>query len=128
MRYITAEELLMLHARVIDATGGSHGVRDIGLLQSIIVKPSAQFGGKELYSGVFRKAAVLLESIANYHVFVDGNKRTAFTATAYFLHINGYELTATNKAVEKTIISVATKHINLDALEAWIEKHIEKAV
>ena len=118
----------MLHARVIDATGGSHGVRDIGLLQSIIVKPSAQFGGKELYSGVFRKAAVLLESIANYHVFVDGNKRTAFTATAYFLHINGYELTATNKAVEKTIISVATKHINLDALEAWIEKHIEKAV
>jgi len=128
MRYITAEELLMLHARVIDATGGSHGVRDIGLLQSIIVKPSAQFGGKELYSGVFRKAAVLLESIANYHVFVDGNKRTAFTATAYFLHINGYKLTATNKAVEKTIISVATKHINLDALEAWIEKHIEKAV
>ena len=128
MRYITAEELLMLHARVIDATGGSHGVRDIGLLQSIIVKPSAQFGGKELYAGVFRKAAVLLESIANYHVFVDGNKRTAFTATAYFLHINGYKLTATNKAVEKTIISVATKHISLNALEAWIEKHIEKAV
>jgi len=128
MRYISAEELLMLHARVVDATGGSHGVRDVGLLQAIIVKPSAQFGGNELYPSIFKKAAVLLEAIANYHVFVDGNKRTAFMAAAYFLHINGYELVATNKAVEKTVLAVATKHMNLAALEAWIGKHTEKAV
>jgi len=44
------------------------------------------------------------------------------------LHINGYELVATNKAVEKTVLAVATKHMNLAALEAWIEKHTEKAV
>lgn len=118
----------MLHARVVDATGGSHGVRDIGLLQSIVVKPSAQFDGRELYPGIFQKAAVLLEAIANYHVFVDGNKRTAFTAAAYFLHINGYELVATNKAVEKTVLAVATKRMNPDALEAWVEKHAERAV
>ena len=128
MRYISAEELLMLHARVVDATGGSHGVRDVGLLQAIIVKPSAQFGGNELYPSIFKKAAVLLEAIANYHVFVDGNKRTAFMAAAYFLHINGYELVATNKAVEKTVLAVATKHMNLAALEDWIEKHTEKSV
>ena len=118
----------MLHARVVDATGGSHGVRDVGLLQAIIVKPSAQFGGNELYPSIFKKAAVLLEAIANYHVFVDGNKRTAFMAAAYFLHINGYELVATNKAVEKTVLAVATKHMNLAALEDWIEKHTEKSV
>src|SRR3989338_5090456 len=88
MRYLAAQELLMLHARVVDATGGVHGVRDVGLLQSIIVKPSAQFKSSELYPSIFKKAAVLLEAIANYHVFVDGNKRTAFMAAAYFLHIN----------------------------------------
>ncbi|MCR4325277.1 MAG: type II toxin-antitoxin system death-on-curing family toxin [Patescibacteria group bacterium] len=128
MRHLSAEELLILHARVVDATGGSHGVRDIGLLQSISVKPSAQFGGRDLYDGVFKKAAVLLESIANYHVFIDGNKRTALTAAAYFLHQNGYELTASNAAAEKMVLAVATKSMEVDALEVWLKKHSTKAV
>ena len=118
----------MLHARVVDATGGSHGVREIELLQSIIVKPSAQFDGSELYLGVFKKAAILLEAIANYHVFVDGNKRTSFSAAAYFLHINGYELVASNKAVEKTVLAIATKRMDVDGLEKWLKKHSAKAV
>ena len=128
MRYLAAQELLMLHARVVDATGGVHGVRDVGLLQSIIVKPSTQFGGKELYPGLFKKTAILLEAIANYHVFIDGNKRTSITAAAYFLYLNGYELSATNKAIEKTVLAVATKHMDLDTLEAWLEKHSSRAV
>src|SRR3990167_1879714 len=98
MRYLLAQELLVLHALVVDETGGSHGVRDVGLLQSIVQKPQTRFDGKDLYRGIFVKAAVLLEAVINYHVFVDGNKRTGLISAARFLDINGYTLAATNKA------------------------------
>ena len=109
MRYLSAQDILILHALLVDETGGSHGIRDIGLLQSIEHKLKSSFVEKELYPGVFLKAAILLEAIANYHIFVDGNKRTAFVAAAHFLAVNGYEIMATNKDVEKTILSVAEK-------------------
>lgn len=57
MRYISAKELLVIHSEIITQTGGMHGVRDIGLLQSIIEKPKASFSRNELYRGIFIKAA-----------------------------------------------------------------------
>ena len=72
MQCLTAEEILILHALVIDETGGSHGVRDAGLLQSIAERPKTAFGGKEMYRGVFNKTAVLLESIIRYTFSLTG--------------------------------------------------------
>lgn len=125
MRYLTGEEILILHALVMDETGGSHGVRDAGLLASIALKPESSFGGKDLYEGIFMKAAVLLEAIANYHVFTDGNKRTSFVAAARFLATNGYRCVAANEDVEKTMISVAMKEISLGEIADWLEKNCE---
>jgi death-on-curing protein len=126
MRYLTAEEVLVLHALVIDEYGGSHGVREVALLQSIVHKPQAMFGGKDLYATLFDKAAAFCEVIVNFHVFVDGNKRTALIATARFLHVNGHELTATNTQAEKIILSVATKSVDVAALAAWLKKHSKR--
>ena len=123
MEYLTAEEILILHALIIDETGGSHGMRDVGLLASIAKKPGLSFNGKELYEGVFTKAAVLLEAIANYHVFTGGNKRTALITTARFLAMNGYDCTASNEDVEKTMVSVATKEIDVSEIAIWLEKN-----
>ncbi len=114
---------MVLHSIVVDETSGSHGVRDLELLKSIVHKPQSRFGGKDLYDGIFKKAAVILESIANYHVFVDGNKRTSFACAARFLYINGYEIIATNKDVEDTVVKVATKEIDIDMLEKWLKKN-----
>jgi len=72
------------------------------------------------------KAAVLLEAIANYHIFVDGNKRTAFVATARFLAVNGYEIIATNKDTEKTVLGVAEKSLNVNKLSRWLKKNSRK--
>ena len=127
MRYLSAEDILILHAFVVDETGGSHGVRDTRLLQSIVHKPQSSFGGKDLYDGIFKKAAVLLEAIVNYHVFVDGNKRTALISTARFLHLNGHSLTATNKDVEKIVLAIATKKMDIEKLEKWLKKNTAKA-
>lgn len=126
MRYLTAEEILVLHALVVDATGGSHGVRDVQLLASIVHKPQSRFGGKDLYSGVFKKTAVLFEALANYHVFIDGNKRTSLAVAARFLYINGYVLTANNTDAERAALAVATKEMDVDALAGWLKEHSEK--
>jgi len=125
-RYLSAETILVLHSEIIDATGGSHGVRDVGLLAAIVDKPKATFGGNDLYSDVFTKAAVYLESIVNYHVFVDGNKRTGITACARFLYQNGYNLTATNKEMEIFVLSVATVNKEVSSIVVWLKKRTTK--
>lgn len=126
MQYLTAEEILILHARVVDETGGSHGVRDAGLLQSIAERPKTTFGGREMYRGIFAKAAVYLDSIIHYHVFVDGNKRTALISTARFLHVNQHKLTATNEAVEKYVLKVAVEKPEINEIARWLKKHSKR--
>lgn len=126
MKYLTVEEVLVIHSEIIDETGGSHGVRDTGLLMSIIEKPKASFGGKELYEGVFKKAAVYLESIVQYHIFIDGNKRTGAVVAARFLYINEYEFTATNKELEDFILKVAIEKLDLKSISAWFGKYSRK--
>ena len=90
MQYLSPEQVLFIHARLIAETGGEHGVRDIGLLQSAVARPKATFDNKELYPDVANKAAALMESLINNHPFVDGNKRTGITAAVLFLRINNY--------------------------------------
>src|SRR3989344_296212 len=126
MQYLSAETILVLHSEVIDATGGLHGVRDVGLLAAIVDKPKATFGGNDLYPGVFTKAAVYLESIVQYHVFIDGNKRTCITACARVLYQNRRNLSATNKEVESFVLSVAAEKTEMPIIIAWLKKHTKK--
>jgi len=126
MKYLTAEEILVIHSEIIDETGGMHSVRDIGLLMSIAEKPKSRFGGKELYEGVFQKAAIFLESLVQYHVFIDGNKRTGAVSSARFLFINGYELIATNKELENFVMKMAVDKLDLDTISTWLKKHSRK--
>lgn len=74
MRYLSGEDVLAIHHYILETTGGSHGVRDVGLFLSILEKQKQGVFGKELYAGVFTKAAALFEAFVNFHVFVDGNK------------------------------------------------------
>jgi death-on-curing protein len=126
VRYLKPQEILVIHAKLIDEIAGSHGVRDIGLLLSLVERPRARFNRKELYRGAFKKAAVYLESLANYHVFIDGNKRTAITVAARFLFLNGYELQVSNKQLERFILKVATKKPDLEVIAEWLRSNSRK--
>jgi death-on-curing protein len=53
VRYLTAEQVLFISARLVAETGGMHGVRDVGLLRSAVERPRAAFGGKGLYRDLF---------------------------------------------------------------------------
>ena len=127
MRYLTPEQVLFIHARLIAETGGEHGVRDLGLLQSAVSRLQAVFDGNELYSDIYQKAAALLESLINNHPFVDGNKRTGITATAMFLHINDYFLTASNQEVESFVLSVASGKQSVQTIAEWLRLHSNPA-
>ena len=127
MRYLTAEQVLFIHARLIAETGGEHGVRDLGLLQSAVSRPQASFEGQDLYPDVYHKAAALLESLINNHPFVDGNKRTGFTSAAMFLKINGFSLVASNQEVESFVLSIATGEGSIETITDWLKTYSTKS-
>jgi len=122
MKYLTSEQVLFIHARLIAETGGSHGVRDLARLESAVARPQAAFGGNELYPDVFLKAAALLDSLINNHPFVNGNKRTGITAAALFLLANGRQLTSNPAELEEFTLQAATSHPDLPILADWLHR------
>lgn len=123
MNYLTVEQVLFLHSRLIEETGGSHGVRDLGLLQSALARPLASFGGKDLYADLFTKAAALMDSLVRNHPFVDGNKRTGIVAAGLFLLRNGYRLSASNAELEKFTYLTAQSQLSLEDIAGWFKKN-----
>lgn len=123
MRYLTPEQVLFIHSRLIDEIGGEHGIRDLGLLQSAVSRPQAVFEGNELYPNVHQKAAALLESLVNNHPFVDGNKRTGITSAAMFLKVNNYSLIASNQELETFVLSIASGEQTFDSIVEWLKLH-----
>lgn len=121
MRYLEAIDITAMHDQIVAATGGSLGVREPELLESIAAKPHASFGGQDLYPTIFAKAAALYEALCNYHVYVDGNKRTSAIAMYRFLTINGYDLTATNGELEAFTLGMANSHPDLADVAKWIQ-------
>ena len=115
--------MLLLHARVIQRTGGSGGVRDVGLLDSALARSRATFGGEDLYSGLWHKAAALMHSLIKNHPFVDGNKRTALTATGLFLELNGYTMTASNEEALDFTQRAAVGEIDVEFMATWLKSH-----
>ncbi|MFZ3064862.1 MAG: type II toxin-antitoxin system death-on-curing family toxin [Nitrospirota bacterium] len=127
MNYLTPEQALFIHYRLIEETGGSHGLRDIGLLQSAIARPMAAFGGDDLYPDIFTKAAALMHSLIKNHPFIDGNKRTAITSSSIFLLRNGFQITASNKELEQFTLEAASTKIEIEKIARWFKKHSVKA-
>jgi death-on-curing protein len=126
MKFITPQQVLFINNRVVTETGGEHGLRDAGLLESAVSRPRATFDGKELYPGLFEKTAALLDSLVNNHPFVDGNKRTGITSAALFLRMNGWILTCSQGDLETFTLSVALDHPTVSELADWLKQYSQK--
>lgn len=122
-RYLTPEQVLFLHNRIIEETGGAHGVRELSLLLSAIGRPQAVFAGNDLYPDIFTKAAALLDSLNRNHPFVDGNKRTAISAAIIFLEMNGCAFSAQNKSLARFMMKCARGEVALDEIARWLATH-----
>lgn len=120
-KYLSLEEILRLHFQLIEDFDGGHGVRDEGRLKSVVNAPKQSVFGVEQYLTLFEKAAVYLRNIVGDHPFNDGNKRTAITVCGVFLARNGVKLSAKPKDLELFTVQVATDHLNINEIAAWLK-------
>ena len=127
-RHLSPQQVLFIHARLTDETGGDHLLRDVGLLASAVARPRAAFGGQELYSDLFAQAAALMQSLLLNHPLLDGNKRTGITAAALFLLGNGRQLTAGNAEVERFTYAVTNGQVALEEMALWFGVHAPAAL
>lgn len=124
MRYLTTENVIQIHFELVEATGGSQGLRDLGLLESAVTRPQATFEGKDLYPNPLLKASALVHSLLLNHMFVDGNKRTATVSMIEFLILNGKKIQAANKEIVDFALWIENKKPTIEQIAQWLEKHI----
>ena len=124
MRYLALTEVLDLHRRTIEQTGGATGLRDLGMLESAVAQPRQTYGGADLYVTLSAKATALGFSLIQNHPFVDGNKRVGHAAVEVMLLLNGFELHAEIDESERVILAVASGQADRGAFMAWIESHL----
>ena len=117
------EKVLLLHRIMAQATGGSMGVRDEGLLESAMEAAFSEFGGVEFYPTKEEKAARLGYSLISNHAFVDGNKRIGMYIMLTFLEVNGIHMDCTNEDVVHAGLSVADGSMDYEDLLAWVKEH-----
>lgn len=117
------EKVLLLHQIMAEATGGSVGVRDNGLLESALEGCFATFDGIELYPSKEEKGARLGYSLISNHAFVDGNKRIGVYIMLSFLEINGIKIEATNDEIVHIGLSVADGSMKYEELLGWVIEH-----
>ena len=120
MEYLTLEDALYIHAEQLRLFGGAEGVRDLGLIESVLLRPQTGY-----YSDLVEQAAALWESLAMNHGFVDGNKRVAFACVDIFLGLNRARL----EAGVEDVIAFIYRHLEAGTfrkpvLEEWLREHV----
>ena len=109
--FLALDEALLIHADQVRRYGGSHGVRDLGLLSSALAMPEASFGGAYLHTSLAEMAGACLFHIAQNHPFLDGNKRAALATALAFLWLNDQRLEADEDELTELVIGVAAGRV-----------------
>jgi len=119
--FLTIDELLVIHQRLIEEFGGSPGLRDKAALESSLMRPRTVY-----YQDIIEESAALMESLALNHPFIDGNKRAAFFATDTFLRLNGYYIDCNNdKAYAYFMKLFDSNTFRFNNLLEWLKKKVK---
>jgi death-on-curing protein len=122
VRFLSRDEVLEIHTRVIEALGGAPGVRDLGLVESALYRPQSGY-----YEDLVAMAAALFESLLINRPFVDGNKRVVFFATDVFLRLNGWRLVVDAQAAYGHLTGLLESgQCDLEHLSKWIRASVAK--
>ena len=124
MTILDLEQLLQLHALVIESTGGSAGLRDLGRLEAALATQTQNVFGDELYPTILDKAAAMIRGIIADHAFVDGNKRTAMLVGLTLLKINGLTFSFNSGEIEDFAIEIAIQKLDVPQIVDWLHTHI----
>ena len=124
MIWISAEDVILIHSRVIEGSGALDGLRDRDGLEAAVSAPMQTFDGKELYPTDLEKIARLGFGLASNHAFVDGNKRIGAMMTQLLLKWNGYDLTLHTGELADMFIAIADGTAKEKDLLDWIHRHL----
>lgn len=121
-RFLTLEEIIEINADTICKHGGIHAIRDRAALEAAVGRPQSGY-----YRDAIEEAAALFESLSQNHPFVDGNKRTALTAAAVFLMMNGYELAFDDSQAYSWLTELfENQRLNKAEIESWLRGHTQR--
>ncbi len=114
--YPTVAEAIEMHRQLIGEFGGIHGLRDKGLLEAAIFRPQTGY-----YDDLIHEAAALMESLANNHAFLDGNKRISFAMADTFLRMNGFYLEVEARVAHRFITeAISKREFRIGRIREWI--------
>lgn len=110
-----------MHRLLIGEFGGMHGVRDRGLLEAAIYRPQNGY-----HDDLIHEAAALMESLANNHAFLDGNKRISLAITDTFLRINGSYLELEPLTAHRFITeAISKREFRIRQIREWLAEHVQ---
>lgn len=124
MRWLTLDEILHIHQRVIETTGGEQGVLSLSALEASLFRPLASFEGVDAFSDFLEKIAALIHGIITSHPFVDGNKRVALVAADVCLRMNGMRIRPSSE-VEEFFWAIARGERDVNAIAQWLRTAVE---
>jgi death-on-curing protein len=125
--FLTVEQVLAIHDRVIAEFGGGPALLNRGLLESAVAMPAARYSGAFLHPDLPSMASAYLFHLCRNHPFADGNKRTALTSAEVFLVLNGHRLKATNRALERLVLGIPEGRLSKDDASAFFRQHVTEA-
>ncbi len=126
IKYLSTEDVLLLHHLLIEKSGGSHGLRDAGLLDAAIHRPQATFASQDLYPTLFDKVGALCHSLIKNHAFVDGNKRTSLLSAMTMLELNGYIFKSEQKELVLFGLKIDNDRLSAETIAIWFKNHCTK--
>jgi len=120
--YLSISEVLELHEMTIEKHGGKSGVRDMGLLESALLRSQSGY-----YSSLAEQGASLLQSLCMNHCFVDANKRITLLSTIIFFKMNGYTLKVSSKEIVSFIVNdIIISKIEMNQISDWLSEKLNK--
>ncbi len=120
-RYLSVNEVVEINAEMVSKFGGIHGLRDAGALDAAVGRPQSGY-----YADLLEEAAALFESLSQNHPFLDGNKRTAITATGVFLMMNGCKLIFDDVEAYQWLMGLyESGSVTKNAIENWLRRHVQ---
>lgn len=121
--FLSKSQALFIHQDLVEEFGGSHGLRDEGLLESALEMPRAGFGSEYFHKTLYEMAAAYLFHLVKNHPFIDGNKRIGLACADVFLSMNDIELTITEDEAYELTLHVASENVEKEDIAIFIQKN-----
>ncbi len=125
MIFLTKEQILLMHRQLIERYGGTHGVRDEGLLDSALNAPFQSFDEYEFFPTVVEKAVRLCSGLVKNHPFHDGNKRIGTLTLLTTLDLNHISICTNSSELSEVILHLAAGDIDDGFFLSWVQARID---